>query len=45
MVLTLKQWLKLAEMEFEDAFETAYSYLMQAGLDPDELLTSFIEEE
>ena len=35
---------EIAAMPFEDSFETAYSYLTQAGLDPDEVLAPFIEE-
>lgn len=35
---------EIAEMPFFDAFETAYSYLTQAGLDPDEVLAEFTEE-
>jgi len=34
---------EIAEMPFEDAFETAYSYLVQADLDPEEVLADFIE--
>jgi hypothetical protein len=30
-------------MDFEDAFETAYSYLTQAGEDPEEHLADFLE--
>lgn len=35
---------EVADMEFEEAFETSYGYLSQAGLDPDEVLASFMEE-
>ncbi|HLG91328.1 MAG TPA: hypothetical protein VI336_04190 [Candidatus Saccharimonadales bacterium] len=35
---------EIAAMPFEDAFETTYGYLTQAGLDPDEVLAPFIEE-
>ena len=35
---------EIAELEFEEAFETAYSYLTQAGIDADEVLTLFLEE-
>ncbi|MEX2006804.1 MAG: hypothetical protein WD877_01335 [Candidatus Saccharimonadales bacterium] len=35
---------EIAAMPFSDAFETAYSYLSQAGLDPDEILDEFMEE-
>lgn len=34
---------EIAEMPFEDAFEASYSYLVQAGLDPEEVLANFIE--
>ena len=34
---------EIAEMPFEDAFEAAYSYLVQAGLDPEEVLADFME--
>lgn len=34
---------EIAEMPFEDAFESAYGYLVQAGLDPEEVLADFIE--
>jgi len=29
---------------FEEAFETAFGYLTQAGLDADEVLAPFMEE-
>ncbi len=32
---------EVASMSFDDAFETAYGYLTQAGLDPDETLSTF----
>lgn len=35
---------EIAEMPFFDAFETAYSYLTQAGLDADEVLAEFMQE-
>jgi len=35
---------EIAEMEFEDALEAAYGYLMQAGLDADEILSEFMYE-
>jgi hypothetical protein len=31
-------------MPFPEAFETAYGYLAQAGLDPDEVLAQFMQE-
>jgi len=34
---------EIAEMSFDDAFETSYSYLVQAGLDPEEVLADFME--
>lgn len=34
---------EIASMDFPDAFETAFGYLAQAGLDPEEVLASFIE--
>ncbi len=34
---------EIAAMVFPDAFETAYDYLTRAGLDPDEVLTKFME--
>jgi DNA polymerase III delta subunit len=34
---------EIAQMPFEDAFETAYTYLISAGLDPDDLLRQFME--
>lgn len=34
---------EIAAMPFEEAFQMAYSYLMQAGCDPDEVLAEFIE--
>ena len=35
---------EVASMPFTDAFEAAYGYLTQAGLDPDEELASFMED-
>ena len=35
---------EIADAPFEEAFETAYSYLVQAGLDPEEVLSDFLEE-
>lgn len=35
---------EVASLPFSEAFEAAYGYLAQAGLDPDEVLASFIEE-
>ncbi len=35
---------EIAAMPFDEAFEAAYSYLSQAGLDPDEILATFMEE-
>jgi hypothetical protein len=35
---------EIAEMPFPEAFETAYGYLAQAGLDPDEVLAQFMQE-
>jgi hypothetical protein len=35
---------EIVAMPFEVAFETAYSYLTQAGLDADEILADFVEE-
>ena len=34
---------EIAELPFDEAFETAYGYLVQAGFDPDEILADFIE--
>lgn len=34
---------EIAEMPFENAFEAAYSYLVQADLDPEAVLADFIE--
>lgn len=34
---------EIAVLPFDEAFETAYGYLMQAGLDADEILTPFME--
>ncbi|OGL29984.1 hypothetical protein A3D14_02685 [Candidatus Saccharibacteria bacterium RIFCSPHIGHO2_02_FULL_47_12] len=36
---------EIAAMDFEEAFETAYSYLAQAGLDADGVLAHWIEQE
>ncbi len=33
---------EIARMPFDDAFETAFSYLTQAGLDPEEVLSNFL---
>lgn len=35
---------EVSEMDFPDAFETAFGYLAQAGLDPEEVLAEFMEE-
>ncbi len=35
---------EIAVMDFPEAFETAYGYLTQAGLDPDEVLALYMEE-
>lgn len=35
---------EIASLPFPEAFETAYGYLTQAGLDPDEVLASFMQE-
>ena len=35
---------EIAAMPFPEAFETAYGYLAQAGLDPDEVLSRFMQE-
>jgi hypothetical protein len=34
---------EIAEMPFDEAFEIAYGYLAQAGLDPDAILAQFME--
>jgi hypothetical protein len=34
---------EIADLPFEQAFETAYGYLAQAGLDADEILQRFVE--
>ena len=34
---------EIAKMPLEDALETAYGYLVQAGLDPEEILSDFME--
>lgn len=34
---------KISRMSFEDAFETAYSYVTQVSLDADEVLAKFIK--
>ena len=34
---------EIAVLPFDEAFETAYGYLMQAGLDADEILSPFME--
>ncbi len=34
---------EIAELPFDEAFETAYGYLVQAGFDTDEILADFIE--
>ena len=35
---------EIAALPFEEAFETAYGYLVQTGLDPDEILAEFMQE-
>jgi hypothetical protein len=35
---------EIAAMPFPEAFETAYGYLTQAGLDPDVVLARFMQE-
>lgn len=35
---------EIAVLPFDEAFETAYGYLMQAGLDADEILAPFTDE-
>ena len=35
---------EVADMPFGEAFEVAYGYLTQAGLDPDEILAPFMEQ-
>jgi len=35
---------EIGVMPLGEAFETAYGYLAQAGLDPDEALAEFMEE-
>lgn len=39
----LKTCQEIAELPFEEALEMAYGYLVQAGLDPDEVLAPFIK--
>lgn len=34
---------EIAAQPFDEAFETAYGYLAQAGLDPDVVLAQFME--
>lgn len=34
---------EISSMEFSEAFETAYGYCAQAGLDPDDVLARFME--
>lgn len=34
---------EIAELSFEEAIETTYGYLAQAGFDPDEVLADFID--
>jgi hypothetical protein len=34
---------EIAKLSFEEALETAYGYLVQAGIDPDDVLAEFIE--
>lgn len=34
---------EIAQLPFGEAFEMAYSYLVQAGFDPDEILADFME--
>lgn len=40
--LDLETRTEIAAMPFDEAFETAYGYLMQAGLDADEILIQFM---
>lgn len=35
---------EIAEQPFEEAFETAYGYITQAGLNADEVLSDFLEQ-
>jgi hypothetical protein len=35
---------EIEAMSFEEAYEVAYSYLTQAGLDADEILASLVEQ-
>ncbi len=35
---------EIAELPFEEAFEAAYGYLLQAGLDPEDVLADFMED-
>ena len=34
---------EIAKLDFEEAFEMAYGYLAQAGLDADETLADFLD--
>lgn len=34
---------EIAELSFDEAIETTYGYLVQAGFDPDEVLADFME--
>lgn len=36
-------WAEIAVLPFDEAFETTYGYLMQAGLDADDILAPFME--
>lgn len=42
--LDIETRVEIALMPFDEAFEAAYGCLMQAGLDADEILASFMEE-
>ena len=35
---------EVAALPFGEAFEVAYGYLAQAGIDPDEALAAFLEQ-
>jgi len=35
---------EIAELSFEEAFETSYGYLVQAGLDPEDVLQDYLEQ-
>lgn len=43
--LDLETRTEIAAMPFDEAFETAYGYLVQAGLDADEILIQFMQPE